>query len=184
MNTLNGSALRVEWDDDNKKEIEEAKRVYQKAKTQGRRIVLADDESKVVEFFRPTLKGFVVKETELLDGQFSFRIIDDTGDRRLVWDLREQAQVLEASKLFSEYLDKGWRAYAIDAEGNKRRRIRSFNAEKEEILFEELTSSEILTNFADKMKKDIPKPELKASKLARFVEAFKQTLMVPRTYPG
>ena len=110
--------------------------------------------------------------------------IDDTGDRRLVWDLREQAQVLEASQLFSGYLDKGWRAYAIDAEGNKRRRIRSFNAEKEEILFEELTSNEILTNFADKMKKDIPKPEVKTSKLSRFVEAFKQTLLVPRTYPG
>ena len=48
MSTLNSSALRVEWDDSNKKEVEDAKRIYQKAKAQGRRIVSAEDESKVV----------------------------------------------------------------------------------------------------------------------------------------
>lgn len=182
--SLNNSALRVEWDENNKKEIEDAKRVYQKAKAQGRRVVSAEDESKVIEFFRPALGGIVIQEKELQDGQFSFRIIDETGDQRLIWDLRDQRQVIEAADLFNKYIDKGWRAYAVDDEGCKRRRIRAFDIEKEEILFEELTTSEITKSFADKMKDDLPPVEQKRSKLDKFVDAFQQTLMVPRTYPG
>ena len=57
----------------------------------------------------------------------------------------------------------------MDDQGNKRRRIRSFNAKKEEVLFEELASADILTNFADKTKKDTPPVELKTKIVGRIL---------------
>jgi hypothetical protein len=182
--TISTNSFRVEWDDKNKREVEEAKKIYQAAKSEGRQIRSLEDNS-LITVFRPCLLGFLISDLELQDEQFSFRIIDDTGDRRLVWELTDAQQVLEASEIFNTYIDKGWRAYAVDALGNKRLRIRNFDAKREEILFEEIKVPKLLDEFVSKFASNSNVENVtKTSKLANFIKSFNRTILVPKTFPG
>jgi hypothetical protein len=158
---MNAAPQLVEWDDDNKKEIEEAKSIYQKAREQNREI--EDLFGNMVEYFRPSLKGFRIKGQRLKPHQFSMRILNEKGDETLIWDSRDPDEVKEAAKIFNKYIEKGWRAFATDIEGNRSRRIRAFDAEKEEVIFEEDNTKE---------------------KLQKFVGKFSEIKVLPKTYPG
>jgi hypothetical protein len=180
---LNTSALRVDWGE-NRKEIEEAKQLYIQARKEGRLIVSVDDKTMPIEHFKPSLYGFVVKETELSETQFACQVIDETGDRRLIWDIRFPDQVKEAAKIFADYIAKGWRGYAVDTTGKQRRRIRQFNAETEEVLFEEISVTDIVATFAEKAKPVQPPTIQKTDKLKSFIKHFNKTILAPSTYPG
>lgn len=179
---LNNSAMRIEWDDSDKKQVEEAKKHYQSARKAGRLIVDMDD--KVIEHFKSNLCGFIIKQTELKDFEFAVRVFDETGDRRIIWDMTDPNQVKDAAKLFNEYIAKGWRAYAIDVTGESKRRIHKFDLEKEEVLFEEKSVSQVIKDFVSAVKSEIKDIPLKSEKINNFTKKFKDTKLLPKTYPG
>ncbi len=153
----------IDWDSSNKKEIEKAKLKYQQARREKRNILFTDTLIPV-PCFKPEHESYLVKKSILSESQFEMRIFDETGDRLLVWDSKDQLEVRDAYKMFKEYLDKGWRAYAVGDNGKKTKRIFNFDPETEEIHFDESKSI--------------------SEKLSKFVKSFKEIQMTPRTRPG
>jgi len=153
----------IDWDSQNRKEIEKAKLKYQQARKDKREIIFTET-GLVVPCFNPEHESYTVKKPTLSESQFEMRIFDETGDRLLVWDSKNPLEVQDACKMFQEYIDKGWRAYAIGVGGNKTRRIFSFDPKTEEVNFDE--------------KKSI------VEKLKDFTKTFKEIQMTPRTRPG
>lgn len=165
---LNNNKLRFEWDRKDRKQIEEAKTFYRQAKAQGRRVV--DQDGNPVTVFRSDLEALVVIGTELEENQFAIHVLDKTGDRRLIWNANHEDEIKEASKLFNEYIKKGWKAYGTRADGTKSRRIRFFDPIAQEIFFD-----------------DKPDKSSIGQKLKDFVGAvgqFREVKMIPKTRPG
>jgi hypothetical protein len=162
---LSNNAMRIEWDIASKREVEEAKSFYRAARQEGRKIV--DLNNNPITAFKPALLGIIITDTELTESQFAMRIHDKTGDRRLIWDAKDPKQITEAGKLFNEYIDKGWKAYMIDEKGKRSQRIYGFDAQNQELFFDE------------------QKVSLK-QKLSAFVGSFKgrEMKLLPKTYPG
>jgi hypothetical protein len=176
-------AMQIEWDDSDKKQVEEAKKIYQHARMDGRLIV--DFKGNAIANFHPSLLGFIIKETELKEHEFAVRVLDETGDRRLIWDASDPSQVCEAVKLFDEYLSKGWRAYSVDINGKRRRKITRFDINTLEVFFIEKTTKEIIANFAETLKNQESNSEIEKSEtIKKFMAKFKDTKLVPRTFPG
>jgi hypothetical protein len=174
--------MLIEWDDTDKREVENAKEHYRNARSAGR--IITDLDGNIITHFRPSLCGFIIKEKELKENEFAVRVLDETGDRRLIWDAADPFQIREAATLFKDYIKRGWRAYAVDDSGKSRRRIHDFDLEKQEILFEEKSIQDISTNFAKSVNKEIKNPVLKSEAISSFMAAFKNNKLVPRTYPG
>jgi plasmid stabilization system protein ParE len=173
----------IEWDTADKREVEAAKEYYRKARAEGRTIT--DLNGDTIFHFRPSSCGFIIKEKELNDAQFAVRVFDESGDRRIIWNMHDPEQLREAAKLFKEYLAKGWRAYAVDETGKSKRRIVEFSSDNEEILFKDIAVSDIAANFGDKIQKETEAEIVtKAEKIANFLSSFRNTKLVPRTYPG
>lgn len=162
LNLIHNSNVQVLFDPRKMKEVDEAKKKYIEARNQNRRIV--DLSGEPISVFKGSLGGFVIKEVELSENQFAVRILDETGDRRLIWDSRNPDEIREAKTEFDKYIAKGWKAYAIDRNGKMGKRIRGFDAENEEIIFDETAGIR--------------------EKLKGFSQKFKEVKMVPRTYPG
>ena len=152
---------RVEWDPISIREIEEAKIKYQEARLASREIVLDNDIP--LEYFDASLGHFIVKSPKLTESQFEMRVFDESGDRLITFDSNNLEEVANAARLFNEYLQKGWRAYAIGADGKKSRRLFGFNGDSQEILFDEKSTKE---------------------RLKDFVKSFRQVQMTPKTRPG
>lgn len=159
---MHNGEIRVAWNPDVFKEVNEAKKVYLQARKESRDI--KDDAGNCLDLFNPSAGVFVVSEKRMLSHEFAMRIFDETGDRRLIWDSRDQDQVKECAKLFNDYLKKGWKPYAINSKGEKGRRIYGFDADTQEIIFDDSKNVR--------------------EKLASFVEKFREVKVVPRTYPG
>jgi len=180
---LNNSAMIIEFDDMDKSEVETAKEYYRKARQEGR--IITDRDGNTISHFKSSLLGFVIKEKELKENEFAVRVFDETGDRRLIWNMADPDQVKEASNLFKQYIDKGWRAYTVDDKGKSRRRILSFDLEKQEILFEEKPVKTIVENFVESVKQQTKEVmETKIEKIDNFIKSFKNVKLVPRTFPG
>lgn len=160
---LSNHAMRIDWDRNDRKQIEDAKSYYRQARLRGRRIVTEDRQD--VQAFRSDIETFIITETELKSDQFALHILDETGDRRLIWNANQPEEIEEAAKLFDEYVKKGWKPYGIRVDGTKSRRIRHFNPVAQEIFFEE-------------------KPEKIGTRLKDFVASFKEVRMLPKTTPG
>jgi len=148
------------WNTDNKKEVDEAKGIYIKARNAGKRIL--DHDKKEVKLWTDLNEMMFIDEP-LKDSEVFMRILDESGDSRVIWDSRDPKQVADAATLFEEYLKKGWRAYAVDQHGVQGKRIRRFNAATEEIFFDE---SELGTS------------------LKEFVSAFRTIKVLPKTRPA
>jgi hypothetical protein len=153
----------IDWDSNNRNEVEKAKLLYQQAR-RVKRSIFFTDTGLIVPCFKPEHEAYLVKKSALSDSQFEMRILDETGDRLIVWDSENHQEVQDAYKMFKEYLDKGWRAYAIGDGGKKTKRIFSFDPETEEIHFDE--------------KKSV------LEKLSSFARNFKEIQMTPATRPG
>lgn len=183
---------RVEmmFDPTKRREVEEAKHLYQQARLQGRFIQV---DGKDVESFRPCASGaFTIEPLGSRDlNKITTHVFDETGDRRIMWDVNSPAEVKEAAKLFDEYIKKGWKAYGIHRLDPKARgtRIYSFDADMEEIEFDDRSLAEKLAGLPDviadmvKNKKE-EKRSMVREKLKRFAETFDQVKLLPKTYPG
>lgn len=162
---LNNHTLRFEWDRRDRHQIEEAKTFYRKAKREGRRVI--DQDGNPVTVFRSDLEALVVVETELKPDEFAVHVLDETGDRRLIWNAEKPEEIEEASKLFGEYIKRGWKAYGTRPDGTKSRRIRFFDPVSQEIFFD-----------------DKPDRTSLGTKLKDFVASFKEVKMIPKSRPG
>jgi len=162
---LNYGNLLVEWDDNSLKEVEEAKKIYQKARLQQRLIVNLNGTP--IEFFHPSLLGFEIRGKALNEGQFSVRILNEKGDETLIWDSNDPQEIAEAAAKFSSYLNKGWTAYAVSPDGRFKRKIKFFDSATLEITFQEPGKEK---SFKEK--------------LSSFVGKFPALTMLPKTYPG
>ena len=167
MNTeMHTGEILVSWNPINSKERDEAKAKYQKARSEGRKIMTVS-RLEIDAFAKVSTDGeFLIAPTTLNAGEWTLRIHDETGDRRLIWQSEDPDQVKEAATKFNEYMSKGWKAYAYDPTKpkDKGRRIYGFDGEREEIVFDD---------------KNTLRENLK-----NFVKAFTEIKMVPKTYPG
>jgi len=68
------------------------------------------------------------------------KILNESGDDRLVWDRDNGKQAKEAKAKFEELLGKNYMAFSVDSKGNKNRRIEEFDVDAEEILMVPPTS--------------------------------------------
>lgn len=159
---MNLSQIRVEFNPLNLRQIDEAKKKYIDARRQGR--IVTDLRGNRVDSFRAVTDGFLIRGYELAENEFAVRFFDETGDRRIVWNASDPAQIGEAKKEFDKYVDKGWKPYAINRDGSMGKRIRGFDAEAQEIIFDEKGG------IRDKLKD--------------FAAKFKEVKMMPRTFPG
>jgi len=162
---LNLAPQIVEWDAFNKKEVEEAKKIYQQARREIREIVTLAGIP--IEFFHPSLEGFEIKGKALKAGQFSVRILNEKGDETVVWDSNDPDEIEEAAKLFSNYLNKGWTPYAVSTDGSMRRKVKYFNPELMEVTFLEPGKEKTATQ-----------------KLKEFVKECPAVTILPKTYAG
>lgn len=156
----NHECRQVAWDPDSSSQIDEAKLIYRDARQKLLKIV--DEQDQPLEFFLPRSGFFKIAGKELADGQVKMHILDETGDRTLVWNSKDDVEVEEAAKVFADYLARGWKAYAVKNDGEKQRRIRKFNPELQEVEFDEGP----------------------VMKFKQFLGAMKKVQMLPKTYPG
>lgn len=163
---LNNNAILFEWDPNNRKEVEQGKVLFRQAKYYEKRKVVDVEEDHVeVEHFKPELAGFKILPTERTESQLAMRIHDETGDQRLMWDSRYPSEVEEAAERFNDLLEKGWKAYAVLQNGQNGKRIFRFDANLEEVYFDE-------------------KKEALGVKLKNFIKDFGEIVMLPKTHPG
>ena len=155
----------IEWDPDHKREVEAAKRQYQAARARGDSIVTLDGHP--VTSFRPALAAFRAVPS-LNDNQVHIRIIDDSGDRSIIWDSTHQGEVDAAARIFAEYLAKGWKGYAISRDGSLKRRVLVFSALAEEIV---LVDPKDDSNKISKTK-------------VQFIREFGSLQALPKTWKG
>ena len=157
--------LVVEWDPERPREVEAAKRQYQAARARGDQIEQLDGT--VVSVFRPTLAAFRALPGQRA-GHVHIRIIDDSGDRSIVWDATHRGEVDAAAKIFADYLAKGWKGYAISRDGSLKRRILVFSPAAEEI---------VLVDPKDESQK-ITKTK------QQFIREFGSVQALPKTWKG
>lgn len=148
--TLSNHEREVTWDVNNKKQIEDAKKIYQQAKKEKRKITTLDNKD--IDYFRPEYGGFLIKKPLLTESQFEMNILDDSGDTLLTFDSKDPLEVQEAATKFNELLKKGYRAYSISLDGEKKRRIYRFDPKAEEIYFDEKTLKQKLKEFVKSFK--------------------------------
>jgi len=148
---LNLASQVVEWDDASLSEIDEAKTIYRQARKENRKIVALCGT--VVNHFKPSLLAFRILGVELRDGQVAMRILNALGDETIVWEAGDSKQIKEAAAIFKQYILKGWNAYAVKNDGSRGVRIREFNAELEEMVFDKDGLRYKLKDFAKQFKK-------------------------------
>jgi len=153
----------IDWDANNRKDVEKAKLKYQQARREIREIVFTETD-KPVPAFNPNDESYEVRKKAIKDTEFYLRAYDETGDQLVVWDSEDICETQDAFKLYQKCIDKGWRAYARGENGKNTKRIFGFDPTLEEIYFDE--------------KKTIKE------KLSKFVKTFREVHMTPRTRPG
>jgi len=121
---------RVVWDQKRMKEVEEAKQFILKYKRKGHKILKSDGS--VMERFNPALEEVIIKAERFARGVM--KILSEKGDERLVWDMDNGPEAMQAKKKFNELLKKDYKAYSVDHKGKKNKRIEEFDVEAEEIL--------------------------------------------------
>jgi len=122
--------LRIIWNKDSLKEIDEAKRTYLLYRSRGHEILTATGER--MERFKPYAEEIIVKA--LRTAKRVMKILCESGDDRIIWDKENGKEAKEAKAKFEELLKKGYTAYSVDVSGNKNRKIEEFDIDAEEIL--------------------------------------------------
>lgn len=121
---------RIVWNANRLKEVDEAKAIIMAYKRQGYKILRINGE--VMQNFRPHYEEVLIK-AEKIEGHI-MKILSESGDDRLTWD-KEDGHAAKAAKLqFEKLIGQGYKAYSVDASGNKKRRIHEFDVDAEEIL--------------------------------------------------
>jgi len=128
--------LRLVWDSRKLKEIDEAKTEYRKYRAEGYEIVKPDGTP--LDRFMPYLEELIIRAKKTCLRMM--KILNESGDDRLVWDRDNGKQAKEAKAKFEELLGKNYMAFSVDSKGNKNRRIEEFDVDAEEILMVPPTS--------------------------------------------
>jgi len=123
--------LRVVWNSNHLKQIDEAKAKVIHYLKKGYQIVTVSGEK--VEKFRPALEEVIIKAEKIV-GKRVLKILNEKGDERLVWNKDNGKEAMDAKKKFLEFVKKGHTAYSLDATGQKKRKITEFDVDSEEIL--------------------------------------------------
>jgi len=121
---------RIVWDSNSLKQIDEAKAQIMAFKHQGYLILTA--AGKEMERFHPSLEEVIIKAKKV--SKKILKILCEKGDDRLTWDRENGPEAMEAKAKFEEFMKKGYKAYSVDANGKKNRRIEEFDIDAEEIL--------------------------------------------------
>lgn len=121
---------RVVWDRTKMKQVDEAKAVYREFKAKGHEILTETGE--ILERFNPHIEEFIVKATRA--AKRTLKILCEKGDDRIVWDKENGREAKEAKAKFNEFVKRGYKAYSVDVNGNKNRKITEFDVDAEEIL--------------------------------------------------
>jgi hypothetical protein len=108
----------------------------------------ADITKKLAEYLH---KGFTVEELSVGDILLNppaesedvqiCRVLDPTGDTRLVWNRNILSEITEARKKFDDYLRLGYRAYVCRQDGKKGSKVDSFDALLEELIVDKTNPS-------------------------------------------
>lgn len=125
------------WDQNNKKQVEEAKVQVLRFKRLGYDILLANGKTMV--WFRPYYEQVLVKARRVC--KCVMRVLNDSGDDRIVWDRDNGFEAMDAKKKFEDLLRKGYKAYSVRADGKKGRRIKEFDVDAEDIIMVPKTSA-------------------------------------------
>lgn len=120
----------VIWDKSNKKEIEQAKKILMAFKRKGYELLKSDGT--VMERFNSTLEE--VKVIAKGVAKSVLKILDESGDDRLVWDKDNGREAKQAKKKFNDLIKDGYSAFSVDHDGEKNRKITEFDVDAEEIL--------------------------------------------------
>lgn len=115
---------RICWDIHSEVEREEAKRKIRELSDEGYRI--SDIE----------VGEIVCVPPERDEDSVLVRVVDESGDSRLIWNRHILAEIKEAKKRFLDYIAKGYRAYVCRSDGKRGARLESFDELMEEILLE------------------------------------------------
>ncbi len=121
---------RIIWSANNKKEVEQAKREILGFKRQG--YLIERNDGSIMENFRPYYEEVIIRAKKV--GGHVMKILCQAGDERLTWDCENGREAKQAKKKFQDLITNGHKAYSVDVEGKKNRRIHEFDVDAEEIL--------------------------------------------------
>lgn len=77
-----------------------------------------------------------LEDGDQLNGRFCFRIMNENGDDRLVWDSSSMAELREAKKAFVELVKQGMTPYRVGVNGEATSEVmREFDPKAEEVIF-------------------------------------------------
>lgn len=176
--------IYIPFDPKARKQVEEVKALYMKMKREGRQVVnklgaRIDRFQDVID--NEALEVLASNQDDL--NAVGLRILDETGDRRIVWQANDPDQVKEAAALYNEYIAKGWKAYAVHRRDSKLRglRIVGFSEDLEEIIFDDSMTADKMKGFANGFREA---GKTIRQRLDQFAEVFSEVKMLPKTYPG
>lgn len=82
----------------------------------------------------PQVGEYRLVPPERVLGTLLVRILDDSGDSRLVWNRHSIPEINEARVKFDAHIRKGYRAYAVRTDGSRGSRCTDFDALAEELI--------------------------------------------------
>lgn len=121
---------RVVWDSRILKQVDEAKTTIMDFKRRGHEILKANGEP--MQRFHPSLEEVIIKVEKI--PSHVLKILTPNGDDRIVWDKDNGPEAMEAKDKFHELIKKGYKAFSVDQGGKRKRHIKEFDVEAEEIL--------------------------------------------------
>jgi hypothetical protein len=121
----------IVWDSSHLKEIDQAKKKYISYRKQGY-LITKDDKKTIIDRFNPMFEAFVVIAKKVKGKKMT--ILTEKGDERIVWDMDNGLEAKQAKNRFVKLLKEGFKAYSVNQNGEKNRRITEFDVEAEEIL--------------------------------------------------
>lgn len=62
------------------------------------------------------------------------RILDATGDTKIIWDKNNRDEVDNARDTYKKMKDKGYMAYSVKEDGEKKKVVHEFDPEAEKLI--------------------------------------------------
>lgn len=122
---------RIVWNCMRIKEVDEAKSQILKYRKLGYEILLSD--GRPMTRFSSSLEEVIVRARAVI-GRHVMKILCDKGDDRIVWDKDNGDDAKKAKHKFLELIEKGYKAFSVDQNGKKNKKIEEFDVDAEEIL--------------------------------------------------
>ncbi len=123
---------RIMWDKTHLKQIDQAKTMFMRYKRQGYQFT-NESKTAIIERFNPALEEIVVLAKKVTK-KHEMKILNQKGDERIVWDKDDGIEAKQAKERFNQLLKDGWKAYSVDRDGKRNRKIVEFDVDAEEIL--------------------------------------------------